>query len=138
MADGGLPASPRADEGPGWYPIDTNRNDQAYWDGVAWTSRRRWEGAGWSEAPVESSEGIRSATESPGPAQRRSAVAAPKIPRVKTGWIVSVAAIFVIAAIVGVVVAVAGKGSTPSGSSGRSGPGRLLTWSQSSEMPCRR
>jgi hypothetical protein len=35
---------------PGWYPVRANPNEQTYWDGTAWTGRRRWSaGAGWTE-----------------------------------------------------------------------------------------
>jgi len=40
----------RAQE-PGWYPIEGNQNDQAYWDGRSWTGRRHWNGASWSDVP---------------------------------------------------------------------------------------
>ena len=48
----GLPASPGANKGPGWYPVG-GVNDQAYWDGEHWTRRRRWSGASWMEMPLE-------------------------------------------------------------------------------------
>jgi hypothetical protein len=34
---------------PGWTAFGTNPNHQAYWDGKAWTSHRRWTGAEWVE-----------------------------------------------------------------------------------------
>jgi uncharacterized membrane protein len=37
---------------PGWYAVGTAPNDQAYWDGQAWTARRRWSGASWTESSV--------------------------------------------------------------------------------------
>lgn len=33
----------------GWYSIDGSVSEQAYWDGAAWTGRRRWGGASWVE-----------------------------------------------------------------------------------------
>lgn len=42
---------------PGWEPIGTNWNEQAYWDGQAWTARRAWSGGRWGpEMPVVYSE----------------------------------------------------------------------------------
>lgn len=32
---------------PGWYSVGSNPNEQAYWDGTAWTGRRLWSGSGW-------------------------------------------------------------------------------------------
>ena len=35
---------------PGWYPVRTNPNEQAYWDGSDWARRRLWNaGSGWTE-----------------------------------------------------------------------------------------
>lgn len=52
MAQGsGLPPSPGPNIGPGWYGVGTNPNEQAYWDGHGWTTRRRWGGASWVESP---------------------------------------------------------------------------------------
>jgi hypothetical protein len=50
----GLPvdeAFPPASKGrePGWYPVDGSLSEQVYWDGAAWTGRRRWGGASWVE-----------------------------------------------------------------------------------------
>jgi len=54
---------------PGWYPMRTNPNDQAYWDGEGWTARRRWmAGRGWVESgdvPVAVATGTGVAAESP-------------------------------------------------------------------------
>ncbi|MGD0083886.1 MAG: hypothetical protein ABSD78_11895 [Acidimicrobiales bacterium] len=36
---------------PDWYPIDGNPYLLAYWDGSAWTARRRWDGAQWVDEP---------------------------------------------------------------------------------------
>ena len=36
----------------GWYQSGATNNDQAYWDGQAWTGRRRWDGAGWVDVPL--------------------------------------------------------------------------------------
>jgi len=36
----------------GWYQSGSTNNDQAYWDGQAWTARRRWDGAGWVDVPL--------------------------------------------------------------------------------------
>jgi hypothetical protein len=54
-----LPPPPRAQD-PGWYQVGATNNDQGYWDGRAWTAKRRWEGAGWTEVPLAPSD--------PGPA----------------------------------------------------------------------
>jgi hypothetical protein len=47
---------------PGWYPLRTNPNDQAYWDGEKWSGRRRWTaGHGWVETgdiPAEASGAV--------------------------------------------------------------------------------
>ncbi len=34
---------------PGWYRTGENPNDQDYWDGQAWTAKRRWTVTGWVE-----------------------------------------------------------------------------------------
>ncbi len=36
-------------QGPGWYPVGGSLSEQAYWDGHAWTARRRWGGDSWVE-----------------------------------------------------------------------------------------
>ena len=51
-SDLALPASPGSDKGPGWHQVGSNLNDQAYWDGEAWTAQRRWTGATWVERPL--------------------------------------------------------------------------------------
>jgi hypothetical protein len=39
---------------PGWYPTRASSNEQIYWDGNAWSGRRRWAaGTGWTEAGAE-------------------------------------------------------------------------------------
>lgn len=54
MTEGsGLPPSPGANKQSGWYPVGENPNDQAYWDGQAWTARRKWGGAGWVEVAAD-------------------------------------------------------------------------------------
>ena len=54
MADeeGELPPSPGSDREPGWYPVDSKLNEQAYWDGGSWSGLRRWNGAAWDDAPM--------------------------------------------------------------------------------------
>ena len=34
---------------PGWYPTGANPNEQAYWDGMTWTAKRKWTVKGWVE-----------------------------------------------------------------------------------------
>jgi hypothetical protein len=50
-----LPFSPGPASAPGWYPVSATNNDQAYWDGQAWTARKKWEGAGWVDVPLTGS-----------------------------------------------------------------------------------
>jgi len=50
---GGPPEAPGKGKPPGWYPLGENSNDQTYWDGESWIARRRWDGAGWSDLPVD-------------------------------------------------------------------------------------
>jgi hypothetical protein len=51
---------------PGWYPVPDLPNDQLYWDGMGWTSRRRWTAAGYVEVdnahPAPHTAGQRTAT----------------------------------------------------------------------------
>jgi hypothetical protein len=47
-----LPFTPGPGTAPGWYPVGTTNNDQAYWDGQSWTARKKWEGAGWVDVPM--------------------------------------------------------------------------------------
>ncbi len=44
-------AFPPASQGrePGWYSVGGSVSEQAYWDGEAWTTRRRWGGTMWVE-----------------------------------------------------------------------------------------
>jgi len=53
-APGGAVGAPKA---PGWYPDRASPSDQSYWDGQAWTAKRRWtSGKGWlvaGDAPQE-------------------------------------------------------------------------------------
>ncbi len=35
----------------GWHPVDRKPNEQAYWDGHAWTAQRFWTGRDWAEFP---------------------------------------------------------------------------------------
>jgi hypothetical protein len=57
---------------PGWYPVRTNPNEQTYWDGHAWTGRRRWSaGTGWTEVGADSR--VTSAAPSVVPGPRLSA-----------------------------------------------------------------
>jgi hypothetical protein len=46
---------------PGWYPTGTNPNEQAYWDGSAWSRTRQWSVTGWVE------EGVNPVTVAPQP-----------------------------------------------------------------------
>jgi hypothetical protein len=34
---------------PGWIPDGADPSVERYWDGLAWTKRRRWDGRGWVE-----------------------------------------------------------------------------------------
>jgi hypothetical protein len=43
-----FPTTTRAQD-PGWYSVGGSVSEQAYWDGEAWTKRRRWGGAMWVE-----------------------------------------------------------------------------------------
>jgi len=36
-----------------WYPIDDNPYLLRYWDGNAWTARRRWDGTDWVDEPED-------------------------------------------------------------------------------------
>jgi hypothetical protein len=51
VTGGGEMAPPKSQER-GWYQSGATNNDQAYWDGQAWTGRRRWDGAGWVDVPL--------------------------------------------------------------------------------------
>jgi len=44
--------APPTNQARGWYQSGATNNDQAYWDGQAWTGRRRWDGAGWVDVPL--------------------------------------------------------------------------------------
>ena len=44
QGQGGAPPAPVQ---PGWYPEPGSASVQRYWDGVAWGSRRRWDGHSW-------------------------------------------------------------------------------------------
>jgi hypothetical protein len=47
----------RTPQHPRWEPIGSNWNEQAYWDGQAWTARRTWSHGRWGpEIPVVYSE----------------------------------------------------------------------------------
>jgi len=47
-ADEALPPASKGLE-PGWYSVGGSVSEQVYWDGEAWTTRRRWGGATWVE-----------------------------------------------------------------------------------------
>jgi hypothetical protein len=49
---GQVPPPPSRPQEPGWHQVGSNNNDQAYWDGQAWTARRQWAGAGWTDVPL--------------------------------------------------------------------------------------
>lgn len=42
-------SAPPQSAAPGWYPATDLPNDQLYWDGMGWTTRRRWTAAGYVE-----------------------------------------------------------------------------------------
>jgi hypothetical protein len=42
-------AAPPWASAPGWYPATDLPNDQLYWDGTGWTTRRRWTAGGYVE-----------------------------------------------------------------------------------------
>ena len=46
-----LPFAPGPGAAPGWYPVGPTNNEQAYWDGQAWTARKKWDSAGWVDGP---------------------------------------------------------------------------------------
>jgi len=50
---------------PGWYPTASSPNDQAYWDGAAWTGRRRWTVNGWVEQGAVPAEAVASSANAP-------------------------------------------------------------------------
>ena len=91
---GGLPPSPGVGKEPGWYPIRDNANTQAYWDGTVWTAGRRWTGASWADAPLESlaAPGAH-ATHSDGPVVTESTKRSGPM-----RWIVALVVVVVIAA----------------------------------------
>jgi hypothetical protein len=47
-----VPPPPSRPQEPGWHQVGSNNNDQAYWDGQAWTARRQWGGAGWTDVAL--------------------------------------------------------------------------------------
>jgi hypothetical protein len=59
--NGGLPMSPAEGNGPGWYNVDSDPNDQAYWDGHAWAIRRQSDGERWSYSQLQPEPQLRSA-----------------------------------------------------------------------------
>jgi fluoride ion exporter CrcB/FEX len=66
-AVGGAGGSPKA---AGWYPDRTSATDQSYWDGQAWTGKRRWTAGGWvlaGDAPEDAGAEPVPATAGPGP-----------------------------------------------------------------------
>jgi hypothetical protein len=36
---------------PGWHPVESDPNEQSYWDGQSWTARVHWDGATWVDVP---------------------------------------------------------------------------------------
>jgi hypothetical protein len=38
----------------GWNVVEGFPYDQAFWDGYRWTARRRWDGVGWIDVPLNS------------------------------------------------------------------------------------
>ncbi len=40
----------------GWHPAGETPNEQEYWDGERWTSRRRWVHSAWVDLPMEADE----------------------------------------------------------------------------------
>ncbi len=47
-ADEAIPPASMGRE-PGWYSVGGSVSEQVYWNGEAWTTRRRWGGATWVE-----------------------------------------------------------------------------------------
>lgn len=50
---GASPPQPTRQLSVGWHRTGHNMNEQAYWDGQAWTVRKVWTGASWSEVPID-------------------------------------------------------------------------------------
>jgi hypothetical protein len=47
------PTAPSTNE-PGWYTSgQIGAGEQSYWDGAAWTARRRWKSNAWIDLPLE-------------------------------------------------------------------------------------